>query len=249
MRNGTYDYHIKIGNENFKECLIGDVHKDDIITIIPDRDTFVEKRIIVADSVIEKKHLNTTIRRRGVDKKGIIFDKITNKPIEGATVELHNLNNTTLGIDRFLYRSAMTDKDGMVSLENCFSKYIYHICISAPGYKFNSFDVIADTTVLKYELEPLVNKIKILDGKKPIEGVKISCKNLYDETFNSNSDGDVEIIGALDNEFTVSHPDFETIVITRERDWPKLIKMKKGYTCTIRHAKYDHKKDKLIFQD
>ncbi len=248
MRNGTYDDHIKIGNENFKECLIGDVHKDDIITIIPDRDTFVEKRIIVADSVIEKKHLNTTIRRRGVDKKGILFDKITNKPIEGATVELHNLNNTTLGRDRFLYRSAMTDKDGMVSLENCFSKYIYHIRISAPGYKFNSFDVIADTTVLKCELEPLVNKIKILDGKKPIEGVKISCKNLYDETFNSNSEGDVEIIGALDNEFTVSHPDFETIVITRERDWPKLIKMKKGYTSTIRHAKYDHKKDKLIFK-
>lgn len=248
MRNGTYDNHIRVNSDNFKECLVGDIHKDDLITIIPDRDTYVKKNIIVADSVFTNKLLNVTIPRRGVDKRGILIDKSTQKPIEGASVNFYNINNTTLNHKDFIYGSSTTNKDGGFTINNCFSKYIYNIRISAPGYKFNSFDVIADTTFLKHELEPLVQNIKVLDGKKPIEGVKIYCKNLYDEIFCSNSNGDIEIIGALDNEFTISHPEYETLVITREWDNPMIIKMKKGTPGTIRHAKYDHLKDKLIFK-
>ena len=88
----------------------------------------------------------------------------------------------------------------------------------------------------------------MLDGKKPVEGVKLYCKNLYNETFYSNSDGDIKIIGVLNNEFTISHPEYETFIVTGKRNMPMVIKMKKGNTNTICHAEYDYIKDKLIFK-
>lgn len=247
IQNGKYDYHVRVENENFKECLLGDVHKGDIITVIPNKDTFAKKSITVVDSVITKRYLNFKIPRQGINKSGRFIDDKTQKPIENVSVEFYNLN-ISFGSEKFLYGSAKTDKEGKFVIKNCFSHYIYHVRASSPGYKFESFDIKADTTISTYKLTPNMLNIKIFDGKKPIEGVKLTCNNISNSTFYTDATGSVEIIGAMDKTFTISHSDYETIVVTREWDTNMVIKMKKGDATLVKEAIYDSRKDKLIFK-
>lgn len=248
LKNGEYDSHVKVEYSNFKDCLLADVHKGDVITIIPNKNTYATKSVTVVDSVISKKHLDFTIPRLGVNKVGLFIDEKTGLPIKNVHVDFYNLKRTGYKPTEYLYGSSESDSIGRFVIKNCFSNYIYNVRVSGQGYKFCSFDVIADTTQLIYKLTPKILKVHIHDGKKTIEGVKLVCKNLYNDTYYTNSSGDVEIIGPLDKTFTISHPDYETIIVTREWDPDMIIKMKKGDPNTIKEAFYDTHKDKLIYK-
>lgn len=248
LKNGEYDSHVSIEYSNFKECLLADVHKGDIITVIPNKNSFASKSVTVVDSVISKKYLDFTIPRQGVNKVGKFIDEKTGLPIKNVHIDFYNLKRTGYKPTEYLYGSSESDSIGRFEIKNCFSNYIYNVRVSGQGYKFSSFDVIADTTLLVCKLTPTLLKVQINDGKKPIEGVKLECNNLYNDIFYTDSSGVVEIVGPIDNTFTISHPDYETIIVTRERDPHIIIKMKKGNPNIIKEAFYDNHKDKLIYK-
>lgn len=248
MKNSQYDNHVRVENSNFKDCLLADVHVGDIITVIPNKDSYAKRNLTVIDSVISGKLLSYTIPRQRMNNIGMFIDAKTEKPICNVNVKFYNLNQPGYNSEKYLFGSSKTNDTGKYLIKNCFSKYIYNVKASCEGYKIESFDVIADTTVLVHKLSPKEFHVQIFDGKKPIEGVKLSCDNLYDNTFYTDTSGRVTVVGALNKVFTINHPDYETMVITRDLDTNITLKMKKGDASIVKEAYYDGHKDKLIFK-
>lgn len=254
FKNDIFDSHIKV-SENFIDILMGDIHVGDIITIIPSSDAYSTERIIIADSVVNKNLLNVKLYRKGAPIKGIFVDEKTGMPIPNVSIDLCVLNPQNSSYGRspskkdVIYKTTITDRDGKYEVRNCFYKYIYNVQYSAPGYQCPSFDVIplSDTITYTKKLAPVAFDIIVTDGKKPLKGVTINCKNIYNTTFQTDELGKATIVGAIDKSFIIKLEGFETLEIINKYNDTQTIKMRRGNSNTIKKAEYDYIKEKIRY--
>ena len=253
LNNGKYDSHIKV-EKKFSDILLGDIHANDKITIIPSSDAYNTRHILVQDSVVAKNLLNITLYRKGMPIKGIFIDKNTGMPISNISINLCTLNpletTSRRSLEDVTYKHAITDSKGRYNFDNCFYKYIYYFQYSVPGYICKPHDVIALSDTLTYvnKLSPTVFNVIITDGKKPLKGATIECKNIYNKIFTTDETGTARIIGFIDNSFIIKLDGFVTLkVLSGYSAGTHYIKMKKGRSDTTIQAKYDWLKDKLKY--
>ena len=254
LKNDIFDSHIKV-SENFIDILMGDIHVGDIITIIPSSDAYSTERIIIADSVVNNNLLNAKLYRKGAPIKGIFVDEKTGMPIPNVSIDLCVLNPQNSSYGRspskkdVIYKTTITDRDGKYEVRNCFYKYIYNVQYSAPGYQCPSFDVIplSDTITYTKKLAPVAFDIIVTDGKKPLKGVTINCKNIYNTTFQTDELGKATIVGAIDKSFIIKLEGFETLEIINKYNDTQTIKMRRGNSNTIKKAEYDYIKEKIRY--
>lgn len=254
LKNDIFDSHIKV-SENFIDILMGDIHVGDIITIIPSSDAYSTERIIIADSVVNKNLLNAKLYRKGAPIKGIFVDEKTGMPIPNVSIDLCVLNPQNSSYGRspskkdVIYKTTITDRDGKYEVRNCFYKYIYNVQYSAPGYQCPSFDVIplSDTITYTKKMAPVAFDIIVTDGKKPLKGVTINCKNIYNTTFQTDELGKATIVGAIDKSFIIKLEGFETLEIINKYNDTQTIKMRRGNSNTIKKAEYDYIKEKIRY--
>lgn len=255
LKNDIFDSHLKV-SENFNDILLGDIHVGDIITIIPSSDAYHTERITIVDSVVTKNLLNTKLYRKGAPIKGVFVDENTGTPISNVSIDLCVLNPTQRSSywgspskKDVIYKTTTTDRDGKYEVRNCFYKYIYNVQYSAPGYQCPSFDVIpmSDTITYTKKLAPIAFDIIVTDGKKPLKGATINCKNIYNTTFQTDELGKATIVGAIDKSFIIKLEGFETLEIINKYNDTQTIKMRRGNSNTIKKAKYDYIKEKIRY--
>ena len=252
LNNGKYDSHIKV-EKKFSDILLGDIHVNDKITIIPSSDAYNSRHILVQDSVVAKNLLNITLYRKGMPIKGIFIDKNTGMPISNISINLCTLKplepTRRSSLEDVTYKYAITDSEGRYNFDNCFYKYIYNLQYSVPGYKCETFDVIplSDTLTYVTKLSPTAFYVIVKDGKKPLKGATIKCKNIYNKIFTTDETGTAIIVGFIDKSFIIKLDGYVTLEVLSGGSGTHYIKMKKGSSDTTIRAKYDWLKDKLKY--
>lgn len=249
-----YDKKIIIDDNR---SIILNARPGDLITMVPDNDTFETTTVKVTEDNIRSQSMTVKIRKKnnGVIK-GTIIDKTTQKAL--------CMVNTSLSYVTFLdyldmgdsdYRKSIdntqSDDEGKFIFKNCIVDYLYHLSISTPlGYSYQSIDIRPqDCDSLVIQLSPTVFKGDIKHGKRPITNAIIECKTLYEQQIRTNDNGLFEISGYIGNQITIRAEGFKTLIIDVEpadSNRTLHISMDKGNPSDIINGEYDYNKKKVI---
>lgn len=264
LHNGTCDYQTTLLEKEFHDFIVEDIHKGDVLTLIPNNKTYEKTNYIVEDSVIEKKHLSIEILKRKMNLNGYIKDKTTKNTVKNVKVGIYGvgpywesaITRYKEGVEK-PYAIFTTKEDGYFGFINCFADYSYNIDITPPlGYKtyFKGVDVkpIDNGDSLIVYLSPTKLIGKVFDGKRNIANAKISYKSLYNDSCYTSANGDFEILGLTNDLIEVSASNYKTLILDLKgctgRERPIVIKMKKGNPSDRVYGEYRYK-DKIRFNN
>ena len=272
LKGEKYDQLKRINKEQLKDCLIGNVCKGDIITIISENSSFQPYSMVVTDSVITKQYLNVKVEKKRVSFSCKIIDKYTQNPIGNVLVGLNYVSyrddvSPLYEIYTKTICETTTKTNGWFGFLNCISDYSYNIEITPPkGYygdrsyssTSNHIDIKPiENDSLTIELTPRLLKGIITDGKYPVTDAIIEYKSLYSSNCSVSNKGEFEIFGIMGDEITISAKGFKTLVLDvshalfcqddLESSYrhPIKIKLNKGDKKDIIKGEYNYHKDKI----
>lgn len=241
LKNGKYDE--KVITTTGRPTLIGNVTNGDVLTLVPQNDTFKETHITVNDTVIDKQHVSITMPKQRLPIRGKVVDITNNNPIQDAIVKLHYVNDASDYLHPWTQKkygeticADTTNHNGSFGFLNCVCDYTYYIEVRSPSgyhsrYVTNGIDVEPDKIdSLFIELSPICLSGVITDGKNPIKEARIKYLALYDDQTATNEEGVFNIRGIKDKNITINAPGFKTLEldisdyiwkIPRDPEWEK----------------------------